>query len=140
MELGIVRPLVAGVTSPAPREAPTQRTAAPTELAEQNVVTNVEETSRTGAYDERNRQPGVVAATGSGTDTASERAAPEPQVERTVVEDDRSDTLVYRKIDLQSGDVLQQLPEESLLRMRAIMQSWGEVPTAGRTAAYDLTA
>lgn len=144
MELGSVRPVIAGVTVPTPRDIQPDRNAVATELSAREVVTQVEDTDPSNAYDERQQvgAPTVASAStpqGSSGNSKGSNYAERP-VERTVVEDDRTNELVYKKIDLQSGDVIQQVPEESVLRMRAIMQAWGEAPPSARTTAFDLTA
>jgi hypothetical protein len=137
MELGSVRPVIAGVTVPAPR-ADIDRGAVATELSAREVVTPVEKMDPAASIDERRRP--VQSGEAGQRDRGARTTASDTSFERTIVEDERSDTLVYKKIDLQTGDIVQQIPEESLLRMRAIMASWGEAPMPARNAAYDLTA
>lgn len=151
MEIGSVRTPVTGVTQPVPR--------APAE-SEQSVRTDtpVRAAVSEAAKKESQALLGKSASsddTSSGTDAVQvaiskagnrKKDAPTPQreVERDYQLDPQTRSLVYKKIDIQSGDVVQQVPEESLLRMRQMIQAWGEggggAAKTGHTAAYDVTA
>jgi len=55
------------------------------------------------------------------------------------VRDLETKDLVFRWIDVESGEVVRQLPDEAVLRVRAMIEAWTGTPQ-GRTAVYDITA
>lgn len=133
MEIGGVRPVSAGVTTPVPK-APA--------MSEQSVRTDVPVRA---AISEAPKDEGSRLETGSASDrreSAGKRgkgSSRDHELDQKIEIDDATKTLVFKKIDLQSGDVVRQVPEEAMLRMRALIDAWGEGTPRGRTAAYDIT-
>ena len=140
MDIGSVRPVVTGVTAPVPRAPAASEQSVRTEMPVRSVV------SESAKADQQFRTEGSDVEredSRAGSGTSKHRAAPpQREVDREIELDDETKQLVFKKIDVQSGDVVQQVPEEAMLRMRALIHAWGEsgpAPT-GRSAAYDVTA
>jgi flagellar protein FlaG len=141
MDIGSVRPVVTGVTAPVPRAPAASEQTVRTEMPVRAVVSEAAKSDRQARTDD--------AGVDSEPDAEKSRAAArrkqvpaEREVDREIELDTETKALVFRKIDVQSGDVVQQVPEEAMLRMRALIHAWGEggaAPT-GRSAAYDVTA
>lgn len=124
MDIGSVKPVVTGLTAPVPRAPAVAEQAAPTELPPPAAVGAARDSQAADA------------------DFARGGERPAPDLRKTsgeFVRDLETKDLVFRWIDVQSGEVVRQMPDEAVLRVRAMMDSWGAAPT-GRTAAYDITA
>ncbi|MBH0236861.1 hypothetical protein [Methylobrevis albus] len=153
MDFGLVRPVIAGVTAPTPRPPETGRTESPTELAGPAVVTDVNASDR-AVTDYRNRlngtDPAAFAAERQVSFQASEADEKPPEtagdpsrrerVEDRTERDERTEDLVFKRVDVETGDVIKQVPEEVLIKIRATMRAFGEVAAPGRSPVYDLTA
>lgn len=105
METGAVRqnlfPPPVTVRSTEPADRPEDATVVPPEKAVQ------------AANDTGETRP--EAENGSAGDPA---AASSPRIKREEYRDKITDSLVYRAIDTETGEVVRQIPEESLLRLR----------------------
>lgn len=135
MDIGSIKPAAAGLVAPTPRAPAASETAVRTDLAGPAAVTDTPKSERGGyesrsSSDERaNRTESVRASRDRQKASAESR-----EVEREVEYDKKSEEFVFKKIDVQSGDVVQQVPEEAVLRMRAAIQAWDSV-TGSRTDA-----
>ena len=133
MEIGTVRPAAAtALSAPVPGAPTGDVQAVRTDLPPPAAVTSPEKASPTRT-DTRRAEP----APGTQRPSAADRS--ERQVEGEVIRDKRTEDFVYRWIDVKSGDVVSQYPEEAILRLRAMADAWTSGPTKGRTAAYDVT-
>lgn len=150
MEIGSVRPAVTGVTQPVPRAPAASGQSVRTDLPVQAAVTEAAKSEKTflrSATEDDGAQGSIdVALNGTGNRKKSQEIE-QDSVDREIEMDPETHALVFKKIDVQSGDVIEQVPEEAMLRMRQMIQSWGErgvgggkATTPARTAAYDLTA
>ncbi|WP_181707487.1 flagellar protein FlaG [Chthonobacter rhizosphaerae] len=140
MEIGSVKPAVSGLVAPTPRAPAASETAVRTDLAGPKAVTDTPKGERTG-YETRSSNDERAARTEaakSARDKIKSDAASR-EVEREVEYDRKSEEFVFKKIDVQSGDVVQQVPEEAVLRMRAAIQAWDSVSTGrGQAPSVDL--
>jgi len=150
MEIGSVRPAVTGVTQPVPRAPAASEQTVRTDLPVQAAVTEAAKSEknflRTATEDGGTQASIDVALNGTGNRKKSQEVKPD-SVDREIEMDPATHALVFKKIDVQSGDVIEQVPEEAMLRMRQMIQAWGERGAGGgaatgsaRTAAFDLTA
>lgn len=104
-------------------EPPAQREAVTTELPSAATVTSATETSPTRVEISRSAR--------------SLQALDDPAaaaLQRETTRDEETDTLVYRVTDQKTGRVVQQIPDESLLRLRAY------IAELGRKASTDAEA
>jgi uncharacterized FlaG/YvyC family protein len=51
--------------------------------------------------------------------------------------DSSSKQLVFRMIDVATGEVVRQLPQEDRLRLQEMLRAFGAALPSGRTAQYD---
>jgi flagellar protein FlaG len=128
MDIGSVRPALAGGAAPVPRAPGAAEQAVRTELPPPVAVTSADRAVAAAAE----RGPGQVGrppAPGATRELSGE-----------FVRDLRTKDLVFRWVDVASGDVVRQFPDEAVLRVRALIDAWTDGPPTGRTAAYDVTA
>lgn len=161
MEIGSVRPVVTGVTQPVPRAPAASEHGVRTELPPRATVTETARVEQSAVRPPSAGDQPDAAAQVFVQATASRRPAPpEPhpgppsappavgsaptQVDSRTDVDPTTRDLVFRKIDVQSGDVVEQVPAEALLRMRQAIQSMTDGGRAGKSAdhaaAYDMMA
>ncbi|BBE74773.1 hypothetical protein [Oharaeibacter diazotrophicus] len=152
MEIGSVRPAVTGVTQPVPRAPAASEQSVRTDLPVQAAVTEAAKSEknflRSATEDDGSSRQGAIDVALNGTGNRKKtQEVKQDSVDREIEMDPETRALVFKKIDVQSGDVIEQVPEEAMLRMRQMIQSWGErgvgggtATTPARTAAYDLTA
>ena len=134
MDTGAIKPVPNFSAFAAPRAAGTQPAVAKTDLPEEATVRPADETSE--AQPVRDRRPDHQAQ-------RINEPEEDQEVERRVERDDDTNSLVYRSIDTQSGHVVDQLPSESLLKLRAYVessQSTGDEPVAHDHTHIDRTA
>jgi hypothetical protein len=125
MDIGSVRPAIPGMTAPVPRAPAAAEQAASTDLPVGSAVVRTGETTRTDSD--------------SRGDT-SQSALYSPNLRSTVTVDKDADMVVYRRIDKMTGNVVDQIPDESRLRLRAMINAWtnathGSASTAASTIA-----
>ncbi|WP_370673460.1 hypothetical protein [Pleomorphomonas sp. PLEO] len=111
MDIGSVRPGVPGLSVPVPRAPAAAGQAASTDLPVESAVSKSSETAN------------------SGNDTrgnADQSALYTSNLRSTVTVDKEADTIVYRQIDDITGSVVTQIPDESRLRIRAMINAWTE--------------
>ncbi|WP_181702307.1 flagellar protein FlaG [Chthonobacter albigriseus] len=140
MEIGSIRPVVTGSIAPTPRAPAPQDTAVRTDLAGPSAVTDAQEGQ---SVEDKTPYAGEQRAETTETAKASREkklSASGSEVKRKVELDPQTEALVFKKLDVQTGDVVEQVPEEAILRMRASIAAWGTGIQQGRTAAYDLEA
>lgn len=111
MDIGNVRPALTGITVPVPR-APAQ--------GNQSVSTDLP--ARAAVTEARKAESNSV---GSSTSQSGKNASStaNPVVDSRIEIDQSTRTVIFQKIDQGTGDVISQVPEESMLRMHAAMQS-----------------
>jgi hypothetical protein len=97
------------------------RTAVPTTLAASKSVVAAPDSSRTAGYD-----PGRMPAPQPS----------QPEVTRQVVLDPQTREVIYRVIDVRTGQVARQTPDAALLRLRAYIKALakGENPIMAESA------
>ncbi len=109
MDIGSVRPVMPGMSAPVPRAPAAAEQASTTDLPVRSAVTRTNDSSTSG--------DSTSGWTASGQTTA------EP-LRETVVIDDKTRTVVYQQIDDLTGQVVDQVPAEGRLRMRAMIDAW----------------
>lgn len=139
MEIGSIRPAYAGPVAPTLKAPVANEQAVPTELSGPAAVTDTRTSAGVAdkeakAGEDRARRE----ADAGGKDDSAVIARRE--LERQVEIDPDTQALVFKKVDIQTGNVVEQVPEEAILRMRASIAAWGEGLTHGRSASFDVEA
>lgn len=140
MEIGSVRPAYAGPIVPTPRAPAAETPAVRTELAGPAAVTDAQKGATVEdktPYQGEQRAETTEQANATRTNRAN---SSERQVQNEFDFDPDTNALVFKKLDVQTGAVLEQVPEEAILRMRASIAAWHLGATQGRTAAVDMEA
>lgn len=120
MDIGSVRPVISGMNAPVPRAPAAAEQAASTDLPVQSAIA----------------RSGDTAYAGNDTRGGAYQFAPYSQnLRSTVTRDEEADTIVYRRIDETTGDVVDQIPDESRLRLRAMINAWTEAAHTPTTSA-----
>ena len=111
MDAGAVRPLPVQVSTPTVRVPETTAPVARTDLPEASTVTPTREAHRqTGAARDNDRE--------EVRDKTRDEATAERPSKRENFRDEVTDTMIFREVDEASGEIIRQLPEESILRLR----------------------
>ncbi len=131
MDAGAARPLSVQVSAPAPRAPQETAPVAQTELPEAATVTPTRETSHQTAAQDQSRE--------ETRDKTLDEANADRQLKRESFRDDVTDTLVFREIDEASGEVIRQLPEESILRLRRALADNAQMIDASEKASVNRT-
>ncbi|MAA98254.1 MAG: hypothetical protein CMN87_06970 [Stappia sp.] len=105
METGAIRPNLYPPPVTVRSTEPADRPADTTEVAPEKAVQATNDARETRAEAENGSSGEPV-------------AAPSSRIKREEYRDTITDSLVYRAIDTQTGEVVRQIPEESLLRLR----------------------
>jgi flagellar protein FlaG len=132
MDIGSVRPALTGITTPVPRAPAQSVQAVQTDLPARSAVTE------TGKSDNSN----VGTSTSDDSTISHQRHMKKARDDERTLDDrvemdSQTNTLIFQKVDVQSGDVVRQVPEESALRMHAMIVAWEGSASKGRTAVYD---
>ncbi len=122
MDIGSVRPVIPGMNAPVPRAPAAAEQAASTDLPVGSAVVKTDETARPG-NDTR------------GGANQSQSSVYSSNLKSTVTRDEEADIIVYRQIDKTTGDVVDQIPDESRLRLRAMINAWTEAVQSPTTSA-----
>jgi len=111
METGLARPPLPSYTAISPVERAPQRTepSARTELPEGRAVSPSEQTEAT-------RRP-------ADDPSRNQSRLEEPRVERRNFVDLDSNTLIFQATDSETGEVIRQIPSETLRRLRAYAET-----------------
>lgn len=120
MDIGSVRPVISGINAPVPRAPAAAEQAASTDLPVGSAIARSDNT----AY--------------AGNDTrgsSSQSSSYSQNLKSTVTRDEEADIIVYRQIDKMTGDVVDQIPDESRLRLRAMINAWTEAAHSPTTSA-----
>ena len=123
MDIGSVRPVISGITAPVPRAPAAAEQAASTDLPIGSTITRSDAT----AY--------------AGNDTRGSTSQPtlySENLRSTVTVDKEADMIVYRQIDKTTGSVVEQIPDESRLRLRAMINAWTETMQGVTSSASTL--
>jgi len=110
MDIGSVRPVIPGMNAPVPRAPAAAEQASTTDLPVSSTVTRPSESA-------------AIGNSTSGQTQSQTKAAADP-LRSTVVIDDKTKTVVYQQIDDLTGQVVDQVPAEGRLRMRAMIDAW----------------
>ena len=111
MDIGNVRPALTGITVPVPRAPAQGNQSVSTDLPASAAVTEARKAESNS----------VGSSTSQSGKNASSTA--NPVVDSRIEIDQSTRTVIFQKIDQGTGDVISQVPEESMLRMHAAMQS-----------------
>ena len=123
MDIGSVRPVISGINAPVPRAPAASEQAASTDLPIGSTITRSDAT----AY--------------AGNDTRGSTSQPtlySENLRSTVTVDKEADMIVYRQIDKTTGSVVEQIPDESRLRLRAMINAWTETMQGSTSSASTL--
>lgn len=123
MDIGSVRPVIPGMSVPVPRAPAAAEQAASTDLPVGSAVARSDQTAYAG-NDGRGR---------TGQDLANSL-----NLRSTVTVDKEADTIVYKQIDEITGNVVSQIPDESRLRLRAMINAWTEAMHGSTSSASTL--
>lgn len=136
MDIGSVRPVLSGIGAPVPRAPAQSDQAAETDLPARAAVT---QTSKTDGDTVGTSTTGDSQTVGQASHRQHMKRSREQEktLDDRIEMDSDSRTLIFQKVDLESGDVVRQVPEESALRMHAMIQAWEGSATKGRTQVYD---
>lgn len=118
MDIGSVRPVIPGMSAPVPRAPAAAEQASSTDLPVRSAVTRTDDSAATGDD------------TSAWTPTGQTAAEP---LRSSVIIDDETRTVVYQQIDDSTGKVVDQVPAEGRLRMRAMIDAWMGARQAART-------
>jgi flagellar protein FlaG len=135
MEIGSVRPIISGVTAPVPRAPAETKQSVPTELPVRASVTRAEASDGPTAGRDlgRNAADPPLASAGRGQKEAT--------YIREIERDPTTKTIVFKTIEKDSGEVVQQVPEETMLRMRRMVAAWtSDGSNGGRQGIVDVSA
>ena len=81
------------------------------------------------------KTPAVRFAPTEGVDfSASLDAAMRETVERNIVVDPRTRELVFQTVSKETGEVVRQIPDEAILRLRAYIREMSEAEGKGRAS------
>lgn len=106
--------------------APVPRTEAPAAVAGVKTELRVEQSVRQAGESEASRfetRPGLSSQV--ALDTAFREA-----LDRDIVVDEDTHSLVYQTIDEKTGEVIRQLPDETMLKLRAYVRDLAEARSA----------
>ena len=123
MDIGSVRPVISGINAPVPRAPAASEQAASTDLPIGSTITRSD------------------AASYAGNDTRGSTSQPtlySENLRSTVTVDKEADMIVYRQIDKTTGSVVEQIPDESRLRLRAMINAWTETMHGSTSSASTL--
>lgn len=112
MDIGSVRPVIPGMSVPVPRAPAAAEQAASTDLPVGSAIARSDRTAYSG--NDTRGGAGQSAAYSSNN------------LRSTVTVDKEADMIVYRQIDKTTGSVVDQIPDESRLRLRAMINAWTE--------------
>lgn len=115
MDIGSVRPVISGINAPVPRAPAAAEQAASTDLPVGSAVARTDETARAG---------------NDARGSSSQSSVYSQNLKSTITRDEEADIIVYREIDKITGDVVDQIPDESRLRLRAMINAWTEAARA----------
>ncbi len=119
MDIGAVRSLPTFTAPAAPRAVENREQTTQTDLPIAAAVRPSSETEDGNAAGRRRARE-------SDPHPTDHRDSREPKVRRRVDRDDHSNSFVYRDIDTQSGEVVQQIPTDTLLKLRAYVATMNE--------------
>lgn len=141
MEIGSVRPAFAGPIVPTPRAPAAETPAVRTDLAGPAAVTDAQ---KGATVEDKTPYPGEQRAETTEQANTERQNRRDLQIGRELQSefeiDPETNALVFKKLDIQTGDVVEQVPEEAILRMRASIAAWGSGGSQGRSGSYDIEA
>lgn len=111
MDIGSVRPVIPGMSTPVPRAPAAAEQAASTDLPVGSAVARSDQTAYAG-NDARGR--------------AEQDSAKPSNLRSKVTVDKEAEAIVYKQVDELTGNVVTQIPDESRLRLRAMINAWTE--------------
>lgn len=123
MDIGSVRPVIPGMSAPVPRAPAAAEQAASTDLPVGSAVARSNDT----AYAGNDRRGSTDQSTSSN-------------LRSTVTVDKEADSIVYQQVDETTGTVVSQIPDESRLRLRAMINAWTETMHGSASSATGLLA
>ena len=125
MDIGSVRPVIPGMNAPVPRAPAAAEQATSTDLPAGSAVARPGETANL-----RNETRG----------SADQSSASSTKLRSMITVDEDADMVVYRQIDETTGDVVDQIPEEGRLRLRAMINAWTEATHGPTSSAASMFA
>ncbi len=113
MDTGAIRPLPSFTVYPAPRVAESTHAVSETDLPEEATVRQTSEPTESRSSESRFQQDA----------DSSHQIHTTSDLDRRVEQDPSTESFVYKAIDTESGEVVTQIPTDSLLKMRAYVQA-----------------
>lgn len=108
------------VASPPPAKAPEKETSQPVKTEEPRAKAVQAETSAERVADKKEDKPTeTIAESQAKTEDDFGQLATTPKVDRLFEVEPESETLIYKAIDAEDGDVVRQVPEDVILKLRA---------------------
>ncbi len=123
MDIGSVRPVIPAISVPVPRAPAAAEQAANTDLPVGSAVARSNDTAYAG-----NDRQGSADQSGSSS------------LKSTVTVDKEAQAIVYRQVDEMTGTVVTQIPDESRLRLRAMINAWTETMHGSASSATGMLA
>lgn len=123
MDIGSVRPVIPAISVPVPRAPAAADQAVSTDLPVGSAVARSSDTAYVGS----DRRGSTDQSTSSSSNLRS-----------TVTIDKEADSIVYRQVDETTGSVVSQIPDESRLRLRAMINAWTETMHGSTSSASTL--
>lgn len=109
------------VASPPPAKAPERESTQPVKTEEPRAKAVQAETSAERVADRRDPNPAETIAESKAAAEADDfsQSAATPKVDRLFELEPETETLIYKAIDAEDGDVVRQVPEDVILKLRA---------------------
>lgn len=108
------------VASPPPVKAPEKETAQPVKTEQPKAKAVQAETSSERVGDKPEESASEAAAeTDAAASEGFDQTATTPKVDRLFEVEPDTETLIYKAIDAEDGDVVRQVPEDVILKLRA---------------------
>lgn len=108
------------VASPPPAKAPEREITQPVKTDEPRAKAVQAETSTARVADKPEKNPSeTIAESEAAASEGFDQAATTPKVDRLFEVEPDSETLIYKAVDAEDGDVVRQVPEDVILKLRA---------------------
>lgn len=119
MDTGLnIRPVQPSTFAPVRSDAARERVATRTELPDTNVVLAVAE-ARPVQFDQNDQQRGLRSNLNVAIDVRQSPVQAVVLENKTVVRDEATQELVFRTVSAETGEVVNQFPDDAILRQRA---------------------
>jgi hypothetical protein len=114
MDIGNVRPVITGITTPVPKAPAQDAQAVETDLPARATINEPARTSNGNVGTSTDKSGGGNASGGASSDYIESKITMMPD----------SNLVVYTEIDSETRQVVDQIPSEARLRFRVMLDSW----------------